>query len=339
MKKYSGLKLLVHQFINKIWYSSNFIKFILWPCSLIYLAIIKIRRFYLVRYKQKKFPIPIIIVGNLTVGGAGKTPLVIAITQKLQQQGWQVGIISRGYKSKLNAKPYLIKLSDLADMVGDEPLLIAKVTKCPVVIAKNRTQAVQYLLSRTKSQIIISDDGLQHYKLGRDIEIAVIDGSRYFGNKLCLPAGPLREPLSRLKQCDLLIVNNGNWPNAYKMQLLPEKIINIATGIFKNCQDFSSPVAAVTGIGNPQRFFDTLAKMDINYKPYAFPDHYFWRPQELIFPESELIMTAKDAIRCQHFAHDSWYYLNINVQLHENFWQQLLKLITHANLIPINENI
>ncbi|WP_028387981.1 tetraacyldisaccharide 4'-kinase [Legionella fairfieldensis] len=315
--------------IDKLWYRKHPIRWVLWPLSLIYAFVVRLRRRYLLRFRQQKIAVPLIVVGNLTVGGVGKTPLVIALAKKMRDKGLYVGIVSRGYGAGIKRFPHEVSLNDSAALVGDEPLLIAKRTGCPVVIAPKRMQAVNYLLEKHACQIILSDDGLQHYTMGRAIEIVVIDGVRKFGNGLCLPAGPLREQISRLNQEVILVVNGGEWPNAHAMNLEPGKLTHLATGEVRELHTLSSPVAAVAAIGHPQRFFNLLEKSGIVFKKYPFPDHHNFQQNELQFFEKTVLMTEKDAVKCQAFAMDSWYFLPVEAKLSDSFWQTLW---THEQL-------
>ncbi|KTD26129.1 tetraacyldisaccharide 4'-kinase [Legionella lansingensis] len=309
--------------LNKLWYGNHPLCWFLWPLALIYSCLSWIRRSYLLRFSQQQFPVPVIVIGNLTVGGVGKTPLVIALAKQIQAKGLRVGIVSRGYGASIRNFPHEITVTDEARMVGDEPLLIARKTGCPVVIAPKRVDAVHFLLSKYQCQVIISDDGLQHYAMGRSIEIAVIDGVRKLGNGLCLPAGPLREGPRRLRQVDFIVVNGGEWPKAYPMQFVPGNLINILTGQEISAETITFPVAAVAGIGNPQRFFTSLHNLGISFKKYPFPDHHHFQLNELQFKEKTVVMTEKDAVKCRSFAADSWYFLPIEAKLSDSFWQAL----------------
>jgi tetraacyldisaccharide 4'-kinase len=311
------------QFIEKLWYNKHFLRWFLWPLALFYRLVMAIRRVFLQCFWQRQFPVPIIIVGNLTVGGVGKTPLVIALAKQLQAKGLRVAIISRGYGAAITQFPYEISAVDKASLVGDEPLLLARKTGCPVVIAPKRVQAVQYLLDKYQSQIIISDDGLQHYAMGRAIEIVVIDGVRRLGNGLCLPAGPLRESASRLQKSDLIVVNEGQWPGAHSMILQPGELTHLATGRNVDIHTLEFPIAAIAAIGHPQRFFTTLQRLGLSFKQYPFPDHHPFSKNELQFTEKMVIMTEKDAIKCQAFAEDAWYFLAVEAKLSDSFWEAL----------------
>jgi tetraacyldisaccharide 4'-kinase len=274
----------------------------------------------------------------LTVGGVGKTPLVIALAQHFQARGLRVGIVSRGYGAGLTDFPHEVVSHDVANDVGDEPLLIKQKTNATVVIAPKRMDAVDYLLAHHQSQIILSDDGLQHYRMGRAIEIVVIDGQRGLGNQLCLPAGPLREAPSRLKTIDFVIVNSGQWPNAYRMELVPGELqalmsvdnglkIPLNVGLERNDQHtldiLHQPVAAMAGIGHPQRFFDTLTALNIAYRSYVFPDHHRFTLNDIPTSERWVVMTEKDAVKCRVFAADNMYFLPINATVEHAFWHAL----------------
>lgn len=315
--------------IDKFWYKKNPLRWFLWPLSIIYLGVVTVRRFMI---RSHQVNIPIIVVGNLTVGGTGKTPLVIALAQALTDRGIRVGIVSRGYGAHIQKYPYEVNSNDKAHDVGDEPLLLARKTNVPVVIAPRRVDAVQYLITRHQSQIIISDDGLQHYAMGRDIEIVVIDGVRGFGNGLCLPAGPLRERIGRLKQADFLIINGKigfdnsllkNYPKSYHMELIPGKLTQLRSGKACSWSDLATPIAAIAAIGYPQRFFSLLKNLGIVFKPYPFADHYAFQPEDLSFSEKNIVMTEKDAVKCSSFATDTMYYLPVEAQIEDKFFDAL----------------
>lgn len=310
-------------FYDKLWYGTHPLKRVLQPLSWVYVVITQIRRWYLIRFCQNVCPVPIIVIGNITMGGVGKTPLVIEIAKRLQEKGLKVGIVSRGYGAQIKTFPYAIELDDCAQKVGDEPLLLAQKTRCPVVIAPKRSDAVRYLLDKHQSQIILSDDGLQHYKMGRDIEILVIDGVRGLGNGLCLPAGPLRESPKRLQQVDFIVVNEGVWEQAHPMTLKPGNPINLSTNEEVGLNVFNQEVAAIAGIGHPQRFYSTLSQLGIKYKAYSYPDHYQFTANDLHYSEPLIIMTEKDAVKCRAFHTDKMYYLPVRAELSDAFWEAL----------------
>ncbi|STY28962.1 tetraacyldisaccharide 4'-kinase [Legionella wadsworthii] len=310
-------------FLEKLWYGNHPLRWVLRPLSWVYSAIISVRRYLIQHYKQVDCPVPLIVVGNITVGGVGKTPLVIELAKRINQKGIKVGIVSRGYGAKTKHFPYEVQKNDSAQKVGDEPLLLAQKTKCPVVIAPKRNHAVDYLLKKHQCDIIISDDGLQHYRMGRAIEIAVIDGTRGLGNKLCLPAGPLRESAKRLKQVDFVVVNEGQWENAYPMVLKPGKIKKLNTDEEIDSHTLNEKWEAIAAIGNPQRFYSTLLQLGIEFNTCSYPDHYQFKPEDLNYCKSPIIMTEKDAVKCRSFSSDSMHYLPVDAVLDDAFWEAL----------------
>ena len=348
-----------YNLMNKLWYTRHPLRWLLWPAALLYRMITAVRRVYLLQFAQQCFSVPIIVVGNLTVGGVGKTPLVIELARQLQARGVRVGIVSRGYGSRLDHYPHEVFPDEDAANVGDEPLLLANKTGCPVVIAPKRTDAVQYLLDKHQCQMIISDDGLQHYAMGRAIEIVVIDGVRGFGNGLCLPAGPLRESTSRLQRVDFVVVNGARHlgrrqgckaqhshlrfnaglyspayvgdegvhsplhSKLYHMDLLPGKITQLVSGQQITLDELTPPIAAVAAIGYPERFFATLKALGVVFNAYPFADHHRFRADELLFAEKTVVMTEKDAVKCQPFATDSMYFLPVEAKVDDTFFDTL----------------
>ncbi|MDF1826755.1 MAG: tetraacyldisaccharide 4'-kinase [Legionellaceae bacterium] len=323
--------MMLDSLLNALWYGRHPLRWVLYPFSLLYRGVVAIRCVYLKQFKQEHVPVPIIVVGNLTVGGVGKTPLVIAIAQHFTARGLRVGVVSRGYGAKIKHFPHEVRVNhDRADDVGDEPLLLAQKTQVPVVIAPKRMDAVNYLIEQHQVDLIISDDGLQHYNMGRSIEIAVMDGKRGLGNRLCLPAGPLREPPKRLKQVDMVVVNGADWPGAYRFDLVPGAVMKLINGdeIELDCIKHDH-VAAVAGIGHPERFFDTLTELGLTYKPYVFPDHHRFVPADFDLPERVCVMTEKDAVKCHAFADERMHVVPVRVSIHHEFWD---RLETHETL-------
>lgn len=244
-----------------IWYKDPVIGLWLMPLGFLFSDIVRFRKFlYRIGVlKTQTLPVPVIVVGNITVGGTGKTPLVIYLAEFLKNSGFKPGIISRGYGGLADSWPQWVGTESLAKDVGDEALLIAKQTVCPMVVGPLRVDAARLLLEKTDCDVILSDDGLQHYALHRDIEIAVIDGVRRFGNGYCLPAGPLREPIERLNSVDLIIVNGEKQePNEFSMRLEGDIAINLLTGEQKHLVDFlTEDCHAIAGIGHPERFLSS----------------------------------------------------------------------------------
>lgn len=275
-------------------------------------------------------PVPIIIVGNISVGGTGKTPLTQALVVQLRANGWHPGIISRGYGGRC-AYPCEVSVDASPADVGDEPLLLAKACAVPVVVDPVRSRGAAHLLAlHPECNVIISDDGLQHYALARDIEIAVIDGKRGLGSGWALPAGPLREPLSRLSEVDFVVLN-GSWclpgpmpENAHTMVLEPQAWCPVSANQAEQTPPTKGPVHAIAGIGHPPRFFELLAGLGYGPESHAFPDHHAYRAEDLRFePTLPLVMTEKDAVKCAHIAPPNSWYVPIQAMLPEAFWQAL----------------
>src|SRR5574337_454539 len=311
------MKKAIDSFLQTIWYQNNKLYYLLLPFSWLYFIIISLRKFlYKIGIKKTtKFPVPVIVVGNVTVGGTGKTPSVIAIANYLLSNGFKVGIVSRGYKSHSKHYPKLVSVYDDAYTVGDEPLLIARHSNCPVVIDPNRVRAIEYLLQTSSCDVILSDDGLQHYAMARDIEIAVIDGKRRFGNQHCLLAGPLREPISRLKTVDYVITQGNAQLHEYDMFLQATYFVNIKHPEQKFLvSDFPyQQVHAVTAIGNPHRFFHDLKQLNLDVTSHSYPDHYLFSEKDFSkFCHTDvIIMTEKDAVKCEAFASDNMWYMEV----------------------------
>ena len=314
------------KFIEHLWYGKHPLRFLLAPLSWLFCAIVLLRR---LAYKYNLFqsyqaPVPVIIVGNITVGGTGKTPLVSWLGQFLKKQGFKPGIISRGYGGQAQEWPQEVHKDSDPRFVGDEPVLLARQSGCPVVVAPKRAMAVQSLLKNQNCNIIISDDGLQHYGLQRDIEIVVLDGTRRFGNKYCLPAGPLREHISRLNSVDFIVTTGETMQ--YKLKPLRGVCNN------KLSQDLvelrGQTVHAVAGIGNPTRFFSILRDYGLKLHCHEWLDHHDYCPADIQFnDELPVIMTEKDAVKCQDFANSQHWYLPIEAQLPKSYGEDLLQLL------------
>lgn len=309
--------------IQAFWQKMTLWNRLLYPLMWCFQAISDLRRRWLVLCRSESFEVPIIVVGNLTTGGVGKTPLVIALIEAFQAQGMRVGVVSRGYKARCRRFPHEVQPADTAAEVGDEPFLIAKKTGVPVVIAPNRVVAVRHLLANHHPQVIISDDGLQHYRMPRAIEIVVLDGARLLGNQHLLPVGPLREAVSRLASVDFTIVNTGTWPNAYTMTLQPDAPVKLKENIRVAPSEIPAPVAAVAGIGHPERFFETLKGLFLSFEPYVFPDHYAFSPKDFKNISQPILMTEKDAVKCYPFATDMMYFLPVKAVVEQSFWDAL----------------
>jgi len=306
--------------LERLWYNKkNFFSLALLPLAGLFCLVVKIRQ---QAYKHqwissKKFPVPIIVVGNITVGGTGKTPLVIWLAKFLKKQGFNVGIISRGYGGSSKSWPQAVFPDSDPLFVGDEPVLIARNSGCPVAVAPKRSLAVEYLLDQYNCNLIISDDGLQHYALKRDIEIAVVDAKRRYGNELCLPAGPLREPLSRLKTVDWIIRKGVELE--YEIQELRRVSDDQIVTALAN-----QKVHAIAAIGNPNGFFQNLRQYGLELDCHEFRDHHIYTESDILFDDDlPVIMTEKDAVKCKKFAKQQHLYLPITAKLPESFKAQI----------------
>lgn len=307
--------------IARIWSGESPLWRLLLPLSWLYgLVSGAIRLCYTLGLKRAwRAPVPVVVVGNLTAGGNGKTPVVIWLVEHLQQRGIRVGVVSRGYGGKAQSYPLLLTADTTTAEAGDEPVLIFQRTGVPVAVSPVRADAVKAILAHHDVQIIVTDDGLQHYALARDVEIVVIDGERRFGNGWWLPAGPMRERAGRLKSVDAAIVNGGI-PQAGEipMRLEPVLAVNLRTG--ERCDVALLPnIVAMAGIGHPPRFFATLAACGANpQKCVPLADHQsltYSDVSALLVAGQTLVMTEKDAVKCRAFAEDNWWYLPVDAHL------------------------
>ena len=269
-------------------------------------------------------PVPVIVVGNLTAGGSGKTPLVLVLAEALRAQGWHPGVVSRGY-GRADRDPRVVSADSRADAVGDEPLLVARQARVPVAVAARRADAVRLLLHESVD-IVLCDDGLQHRALARDIEIIVVDGRRRFGNGHLLPAGPLREPPSRLRRVDFVVCNGGDaQPGeiAMALQAQPWRALQPVAG--REPPAAGAAVHAVAGLGDPERFFASLQALGYRVNPHPFPDHHAFHPGDFAFDDGALpvVMTDKDAVKCAAFARAHWWVAPVRAQLPASFLEAL----------------
>ncbi|MCX7099161.1 MAG: tetraacyldisaccharide 4'-kinase [Methylococcales bacterium] len=324
------MKKTISRWLLDVWYKDPFIGVWLMPLGFLFSDAVRFRKFlYRIGVlKTHTLAVPVIVVGNITVGGTGKTPLVVWMAKFLKESGYKPGIISRGYGGQADSWPQWVTNDSNAQQVGDEALLIAKQTACPMVVGPFRVAAAQLLLEQADCDVILSDDGLQHYALGRTLEIAVIDGDRRFGNGYCLPAGPLREPIERLQSVDLIVVNGEkSEDHEFSMQLVGDQAINLLTGeqklltAFDNCH-------ALAGIGNPERFFKHLANAGLSCTCHSFPDHYPFARHDIEFSDQlAVLMTEKDAVKCTPFAGPQHWYVPVQAVPQADFAEQLLTLL------------
>jgi tetraacyldisaccharide 4'-kinase len=300
------------------WYEGHPALALLRPLECLYRRVVNAKRARFVAGQGDiyKAPVPVVVVGNITVGGTGKTPLILWMIDHCRRRGLRVGVVSRGYGAKPPGLPWRVLAQHNAEQVGDEPLLIVKRTGVPLMIDPDRGQAVRALLAQEPLDLILSDDGLQHYRLARDLELVLIDASRGLGNRRCLPAGPLREPVERLQSVDALLYNGAaaDREDGYAFELKPSALVNLLTGERQPVDHFppGQPLHAVAGIGNPQRFFNTLEGLHWRPVPHAFADHAVFSAQALSFaPALPVVMTEKDAVKCASFAAPDWWYLAV----------------------------
>lgn len=307
--------------IARIWSGESPLWRLLLPLSWLYgLVSGGIRLCYKLGLKRAwRAPVPVVVVGNLTAGGNGKTPVVIWLVEQLQQRGIRVGVVSRGYGGKAATYPLLLTVDTTTAEAGDEPVLIFQRTGVPVAVSPVRSDAVKAILAHHDVQIIVTDDGLQHYRLARDVEIVVIDGVRRFGNGWWLPAGPMRERAGRLKSVNATIVNGGvAQPGEIPMHLEPGLAVNLRTGERRDVAQLPD-IVAMAGIGHPPRFFATLEACGARpQKCIALADHQsltYSDVSALVAEGQTLVMTEKDAVKCRAFADDNWWYLPVDAHL------------------------
>ena len=325
--------------IEKLWYGKNKSFWLLLPFSFLYGLISCVHRqlYKLGIFKSWQSPVPIIVIGNLSAGGNGKTPLAISLIEALKAKGLKVGLVSRGYGGKSNHYPLILDENTSTKQAGDEPVLIYHRTHVPVAVAPKRVDAVKALLDSHQLDVILTDDGLQHYALARDIEIVVVDGKRLFGNGWWIPAGPMRERRSRLKSVDLIIINGDSsedfinqYPDrTFTMQLIPDHVVNLSTN--KQCElSALHHIYAIAGISNPKRFFDMLTQMGADLvHTESFADHQnFTLPllEKVVGTNQTLLMTEKDAVKCRQFALPNWWYLPIDAVIPDQVIEKIYSL-------------
>lgn len=301
------MKARLERWLLAVWYGNNrWGKYLLLPLTAVFCLLSAVQRWRDKR-RQVQHPVPVVVVGNLTAGGTGKTPLVIWLVEQARVLGFNPGVVSRGYQRQGNT-------------LGDEPTLIQQRTQVPIVVGHERNQAIQHLLQQYPCDLVIADDGLQHYCMGRDVEICVVDGQRRFGNGWCIPSGPLREPVKRLQRCDVVLVNGVD------MQMHGDTLVNLATGMRQPLGEFAGQsVHVVTGIGNPQRFMQRLEQAGLQVIAHIFPDHHAFHAADVQFNDAyPILMTEKDAVKCHAFATPQQWYLPIDAVLAAAMTQTLL---------------
>jgi tetraacyldisaccharide 4'-kinase len=315
-----------------LWYRRHPVRFLLLPFSALFCVLVWLRR-ALYRYRifaSYRAPVPVVIVGNISVGGTGKTPLTAYLADLLKAHGWRPGIVSRGYGGLAKTWPQLVTPESDPRLCGDEPLLLAQ--HCPVAVAPRRSEAVRALLAQHDCTIILGDDGLQHYALQRDIEIAVIDAERGLGNRWCLPAGPLREAPARLRNVDMMVVRgDGALPvsGAFRMTYHVGQLQRLVDDHPEELAAWRGrKVHALVGIGNPQAFFRALHEAGLEVIPHVFADHHIYQRAEIYFDDDlPVIMTAKDAVKCRNFAALQHWCAGLETRLPAAFTTRFLELL------------
>ena len=325
------------------WYKKHAWLWLLWPLSVLLTFLARRRRVRLQgRHPAVSDALPVVVVGNITVGGKGKSPFVIALVNQLQAIGVRPAIVSRGFGGRAPRYPCVVDAATTVEEAGDEAIMIRRSVSCPIVVDRQRVRAIEALRQSRTCDVIISDDGLQHYAMPRVLEIVMLDGERLLGNGLCLPAGPLREPAARLQEVDYVVVNgdardvrdttlaSGRFGRKAAMHLRPAAWVNLRSGARVDLQ--SLPLAgagrlhAFAGIGNPQRFFATVTALGYTPLCHPFPDHYRFGAQDLRFATGNtVVMTQKDAVKCESFAEADYWYLAVEAELDAAFSAHLLQ--------------
>jgi tetraacyldisaccharide 4'-kinase len=312
----------------KHWHRRGGVAWLLWPASLLFGLVVRSRRLlYRMRVLRSAHPgICVIIVGNITAGGTGKTPLVLWIAEFLAGKGWKPAIVSRGYGAQ-EGPPRAATIASRPAEVGDEPIVLARRSGCPVWVGADRLAVIRALrAAHPEVDVVVLDDGLQHYRLRRDLEIAVLD-ERGLGNGFLLPAGPLREPASRLRSVDVVVRHGRGGSGEAGMQLEGDTLYRMTNAAERRtAAEFGAEkVHAVAGIGDPNRFFLHLTRLGMKLVPHPFPDHHPFTPQELDFgDERPVVMTEKDAVKLRHAARPHWWVLTVTARLNPAFGGWLL---------------
>lgn len=341
----------IEQYLLRMWYGKNHWYIIFLPLSWLFFVLILIRKNLFKRLSKNLYqPIcPVIIVGNISVGGTGKTPFIVWLANYLTTKNKRVAILSRGYGGVIGDTPVEVSKNSDADIVGDEPIMIATKTNCLVIVHPDRNLSCKYIAKR-KIDVIICDDGLQHYKLKRDYEIVVIDEERMFGNGRLLPAGPLREPISRLKNVNLKLSQISMSLDKYDRQnlrsnlntfyLVGDTAVNINSGQRMQLSEFvGKKIHAVAGIGNPDRFFNMLERQGLEADKHYFRDHQKYSANELSFNNDglDILMTEKDAVKCKTIDNDRLWYVPVDLVIDEDENQWLIDIDNIVNKRDIND--
>ncbi|WP_373080426.1 tetraacyldisaccharide 4'-kinase [Zhongshania sp.] len=326
----------LEQGLNRAWYGKPKSLLLLVPLEFLYRLIVALRRRLI---RPQSCGAPLIVIGNISVGGSGKTPVVLAVAEYCQRTGYKVGIVSRGYGGCAPQYPYLLTNQSTPAESGDEPFLMYQRSGLPLAVAPDRLAAAKMLVEQHGCNLIISDDGLQHYRLARDIEVIVIDGERGFGNGHCLPVGPLREPIARANEVSLKIINGGNAGlSGFNMNLNGSMAVNLLSGEQLAIADWppnQKRIHGIAGIGNPQRFFRSLRAMGFEVIEHPFPDHHDYTLDDVQFDDSlPVMMTEKDAVKCRSFEVQKHWMLPVSGEIDPLFYSALQSNL--ANVLHIH---
>jgi len=310
------------RFFEQRWYSRPGLLWCLLPLEWLFRLIARLRRVYL-ESNQPALASPVVVVGNIAVGGTGKTPVIIALVKYLRQQGYTPGVVSRGY-GRLSREVMIVDEHSRSDQVGDEPLEIFHHSHASVCVAAKRVEAARRLIAQRGCDILLADDGLQHYALKRDVEVLILDAKNPFGNGHCLPVGPLREPPKRLQEVDLVLTAGGDCGQGVSFKVEALNLVNLKTGEERPLADIATlgSFHAIAAIGKPDKFFCSLRPFlgESTMQTHAFPDHHRFTAADFHFTEKKsVVMTAKDATKCAEFAIETWWYVRIEAKLPEEF--------------------
>jgi tetraacyldisaccharide 4'-kinase len=326
------LKLAIYRFVDEMWYGKSLWQYLLLPFAFIYGGIVRARKLAYDSGVLNVFraSVPVLVVGNVSIGGTGKTPLTIWLAAKLTEFGFKPGIVCSGYRGRASSWPQQVRADSDNYVVGDEAIILASNTSVPVVAGPDRKSALKALLEKHDVDFILSDDGLQHYALARDIEIAVINGVRRLGNGKLLPAGPLRESRKRLNEVDMIVCNGIPARGEFAMKYRAERLRKV--GLDREdvlLQDFNKKhVHAVAGIGNPESFFSLLESLGFVLEKHVFPDHHFYEEGDIAFGDDvPILMTQKDAVKCARLKNESMWYLPLNIELSSAFEDRLKSIL------------
>ena len=323
--------------IQQHWRTPTAVSLALTPFSLVYGLVTKIRKAAYISgvLKTHRFDIPVVVVGNLTVGGTGKTPFVITLAERLKIRGWRPGIVSRGYRGKVT-EAEIVPADGDPHHFGDEPVLVARKTGLPVAVARRRAQSVEKLLNESVD-IVISDDGLQHYAMARSAEIVMVDGIEGLGNGFLLPAGPLREPPARLASADIRVRRGGEASEGeYSVTAALGSARNLVSGEEASLVEFCDvPLAALAGIHRPERFFDLLRQHGLTISAHPFPDHHQFCADD-IPAETTVLMTEKDAVKCGRFASDRCWSVSQVTEIPEELIDKLESVIHQTGQVNLS---